>query len=205
MFKNGKQTLIDNSQKLFNQLIRRSNFYADNIEAFDKKVVNVYILDFALDVNFRFEGTQIEYFTDITTKPDLKIEGDILDFIKAARFGLAKKPIPAGLLKIKGDVSLIQNLQRILIESGIIFEEILGSFVGGPFANQFVNGAKSAVSSLNETMESFLENTKIYIKEDAREFVVKDELSQLDKEIFELSNRVDLLESKRRALFSKKG
>ena len=54
-------------------------------------------------------------------------------------------------------------------------------------------------------MESFLENTKIYIKEDAREFVVKDELSQLDKEIFELSNRVDLLESKRRALFSKKG
>ena len=86
MFKNGKQTLIDNSQKLFNQLIRRSNFYADNIEAFDKKVVNVYILDFALDVNFRFEGTQIEYFKDITTKPDLKIEGDILDEMRIHKY-----------------------------------------------------------------------------------------------------------------------
>ena len=185
-------------------VIRKSDFYENNINSFNDKVINLYILDFGWDLNFRFKDKQLIFFRDISVNADLRIEGDVLDFIKATRYGLAKKPLPAGLLKIRGDVSLIQNLQRVLIESELIFEEVLGSYFGGLFASRVIDGVKNFTNELNNTKESFVENSRIYIREDAHIFVSKEELVQIDQEIMNLSNKVDLLVSKTQHLLGKK-
>ena len=199
-----KKFFIDQLQKIFNTIIRKSNFYEENISYFNAKVINLYILDFGWDLNFRFHDNQLSFFRDVSVTADLRIEGDILDFIKAARFGLVKKPLPAGLLRIKGDVSLVQNLQRILIESEVIFEEVLGSYVGGLFANRVIDGLKSLAKDINDTSESLIENSRLFIKEDTHIFVTKEELFQMDQEIMNLCNRVDLIASKYQLLLAKK-
>ena len=121
------------------------------------------------------------------------------------RYGLAKKPIPAGLLKIRGDISLIQNLQKLLIESEVIFEEVLSSFLGGPFAESIVGGTKNLINDVTSFTKSVLENLKVFIKEDAEIFVAQEELIEMDEKIMNLSSRVDSLESKYQSFLLPKG
>ena len=131
MVTSDKNKFISKIESLFNQVVRRSDFYENNINIFNEKIINIYIVDLKWNVDFRFHNQLITLFTDVNAKPDVEIQGEISDFIKGMSLGLTKKPIPAGLLKIKGDVSLIQNLQRIFVESELIFEEILSSYLGG--------------------------------------------------------------------------
>ncbi|MDC3067228.1 SCP2 sterol-binding domain-containing protein [Pseudomonadota bacterium] len=205
MFIGDKDRFMGNLEMLFNRVAQRSEFYKVNINSFNEKIINIYIIDFGLDLNFRFDGQKITLFTDINVEPDVKIQGEITDFIKTASYGLAKKPIPAGLLKIKGDVSLIQNIQKLLIESEVIFEEILSSYLGGPFAESIVGKTKNLINEVNILTESVLENSKVFLKEDTEMFVTQEELVELDEKIMNLSNCVDSLENKFQSVLSAKG
>ena len=205
MFTTDKNQFIDKIESLFNRVVRRSDFYKTNIYHFNDKIINIYIEDLKWDVNFRSYNQNITLFTDVNAEPDVKIQGEIRDFIKSMSFGLAKKPIPAGLLKIKGDVSLIQNLQRILVESEIIFEEILSSYMGGPFAESIIGKTKNFVNEVNHLTESFVENSKVFIKEDVDMIVAQEELARMDEDIMSLSNRVDILEDKYQSYLLVKG
>lgn len=205
MFTTDKNQFIDKIESLFNRVVRRSDFYKTNIDHFNDKIINIYIEDLKWDVNFRSYNQNITLFTDVNAEPDVKIQGEIRDFIKSMSFGLAKKPIPAGLLKIKGDVSLIQNLQRILVESEIIFEEILSSYMGGPFAESIIGKTKNFVNEVNHLTESFVENSKVFIKEDVDMIVAQEELARMDEDIMSLSNRVDILEDKYQSYLLVKG
>ncbi|OUU75527.1 MAG: hypothetical protein CBC29_04305 [Methylococcaceae bacterium TMED69] len=205
MFIGDKDRFMGDLEMLFNRVAQRSDFYKVNINSFNGKIINIYIMDFGWDLNFRFDGQEITLFTDINVEPDVNIQGEITDFIKTVSYGLAKKPIPAGLLKIKGDVSLIQNIQKLLIESEVIFEEILSSYLGGPFAESIVGKTKNLINEVNNLTESVLENSKVFIKEDTEMFVTQEELVELDEKIMNLSNSVDSLESKYQSVLSAKG
>ena len=205
MFNGDKDRFMGDLEMLFNRVAQRSDFYKVNINSFNGKIINIYIMDFGWDLNFRFDGQEITLFTDINVEPDVNIQGEITDFIKTVSYGLAKKPIPAGLLKIKGDVSLIQNIQKLLIESEVIFEEILSSYLGGPFAESIVGKTKNLINEVNNLTESVLENSKVFIKEDTEMFVTQEELVELDEKIMNLSNSVDSLESKYQSVLSAKG
>ena len=205
MFIADKNRFMADLEALFNRVVARSDFYKVNIKLFNEKIINIYVMDIGWDLNFRFNGQEITLFTDLSAEPDVKIQGEITDFIKSMRFGLAKKPVPAGLLRIKGDVSLIQNLQKLIIDSAVIFEEILGSYLGGPFAASIVSSAKNLIDGVNNLTESIIENSKIFIKEDAEVLVAQEELVEMDEKIMNLSNRVDSLESKYQSYLSAKG
>ena len=205
MFIGDKDRFMGDLEMLFNRVAQRSDFYKVNINSFNGKIINIYIMDFGWDLNFRFDGQEITLFTDINVEPDVNIQGEITDFIKTVSYGLAKKTIPAGLLKIKGDVSLIQNIQKLLIESEVIFEEILSSYLGGPFAESIVGKTKNLINEVNNLTESVLENSKVFIKEDTEMFVTQEELVELDEKIMNLSNSVDSLESKYQSVLSAKG
>ena len=205
MFTSDKNKFISKIESLFNQVVRRSDFYENNINIFNEKIINIYIVDLKWNVDFRFHNQLITLFTDVNAKPDVEIQGEISDFIKGMSLGLTKKPIPAGLLKIKGDVSLIQNLQRIFVESELIFEEILSSYLGGLLTESIIGKTKNFVSGVNDVAESFVENSKIFIKEDVEMIVAQEELTEMDKDIMSLSNRVDRLEAKYQSYLSVKG
>ncbi len=205
MFIGDKDRFMGDLEMLFNRVAQRSDFYKVNINSFNGKIINIYIMDFGWDLNFRFDGQEITLFTDINVEPDVNIQGEITDFMKTVSYGLAKKPIPAGLLKIKGDVSLIQNIQKLLIESEVIFEEILSSYLGGPFAESIVGKTKNLINGVNNLTESVLENSKVFIKEDTEMFVTQEELVELDEKIMNLSNSVDSLDSKYQSVLSAKG
>jgi len=205
MVTSDKNKFISKIESLFNQVVRRSDFYENNINIFNEKIINIYIVDLKWNVDFRFHNQLITLFTDVNAKPDVEIQGEISDFIKGMSLGLTKKPIPAGLLKIKGDVSLIQNLQRIFVESELIFEEILSSYLGGLLTESIIGKTKNFVSGVNDVAESFVENSKIFIKEDVEMIVAQEELTEMDKDIMSLSNRVDRLEAKYQSYLSVKG
>lgn len=205
MFTSNKNKFISKIESLFNQVVRRSDFYEININLFNEKIINIYIVDLKWNMNFRFHNQLITLSTDVNAKPDVEIQGEISDFIKSMSLGLAKKPIPAGLLKIKGDVSLIQNLQRIFVESELIFEEILSSYLGGLLTESIIGKTKNFVSGVNDLTESFVENSKIFIKEDVEMIVAQEELAEMDEDIMSLSNRVDRLEAKYQSYLSVKG
>lgn len=205
MFIVDKDELTAELESCFNKITQKSDFYKDNINSFNEKIINIYIIDLGWDLNFRFDGQDIKLFKDINVEPDVKIQGEITDFIKSLSYGLAKKPIPAGLLKIRGDVSLIQNLQKLLIESEVIFEEVLSSFLGGPFAESIVGGTKNFINDVTNFTKSVLENLKVFIKEDAEIFVTQEELIEMDEKIMNLSSRVDSLESKYQSFLLPKG
>ena len=100
---------------------------------------------------------------------------------------------------------IIQNLQRIFVESELIFEEILSSYLGGLLTESIIGKTKNFVSGVNDVAESFVENSKIFIKEDVEMIVAQEELTEMDKDIMSLSNRVDRLEAKYQSYLSVKG
>ncbi len=205
MLATDKNKFIGRIESIFNRVLGRSDFYKTNINFFNEKIIKFYIVDLEWNVNFQFYNQQITLLTDVNAKPDVEIQGEIKDFIKSMRFGLARKPIPAGLLKIKGDVSLIQNLQRILVESEVIFEEILSSYLGGLFAESIIGKTKNFVNGVNDLTKLFVENSKVFIKEDVEMIVIQEELAEMDEDIMSLSNRVDRLEDKYQSYLSGKG
>ena len=90
MFIADKNRFMADLEALFNRVVARSDFYKVNIKLFNEKIINIYIMDIGWDLNFRFNGQEITLFTDLSAEPDVKIQGEITDFIKSMRFGLAK-------------------------------------------------------------------------------------------------------------------
>jgi len=130
----------------------------------------------------------------------VRVRGSPTDFLTLARSRLQQQPIPAGTIEIIGDLSTAQQVQGILAQLNIDWEEILSRVVGDTAAHKLGNLFRDLRSWLRSTQESMEMNISEYARYETEVLPDRDQVERFNRDIDTLRADSDRLAERVRRL-----
>ena len=89
---------------------------------------------------------ELSLSSNLETKPDVRIEGGLTDFIAMARTQRDGTTLAAGKVEIQGDLATAQQIQTVIAEAAFDWEELIASRTGDVLARQIGRGVRGGIS-----------------------------------------------------------
>jgi ubiquinone biosynthesis accessory factor UbiJ len=133
------------------------------------------------------------FATESPREADVMLEGSVQDFIAFARARRADQAVPAGAVKIQGDLATAQLVQSLLDDLNIDWEELLAHYFGGVAAHQIGRGVRHGLRRLAEARRAWSEDLTAYLIDETRLVPSADDVEQLTRASMGLVTDVDRL------------
>lgn len=100
--------------------------------------------------------------------PDVTLSGSVSDFVAFVHARQTQGGAPAGKLQIQGDLSTAQQLQRLLDQLDIDWEELLAMRIGDVAAHQIGRGVRGARDWFSTARVAFEEDLTAFLQQERR-------------------------------------
>lgn len=103
-------------------------------------------------------------------------------------------------VSINGDASVAQQMQKILTDIDIDWEEVLSQYTGDVLAFQIHSKAKQAGDWLRQSASSLMQTNSEYLREEARLTPTLPEFDRFQQQVTTIKHDVDRVEARLRQL-----
>lgn len=126
----------------------------------------------------------------------VKVSGRVADFLAYARASRRGDSLGAGRIEIAGDLAVAQQVQALLAELSIDWEELLSRTIGDVPAHQVGRAARAVFAFGRHALAKFERDTADFLKYESRMVVSRQDLDQFGRAVFTLADDVDRLEAR---------
>ena len=126
----------------------------------------------------------------------VKVSGRVADFLAYARASRRGDSLGAGRIEIAGDLAIAQQVQALLAELSIDWEELLSHTIGDVPAHQVGRAARAVFALGKQALAKFERDTADYLKHESRLVVSRLELEQFGRAVFSLADDIERLEAR---------
>lgn len=126
----------------------------------------------------------------------VKVSGRVADFLAYARASRRGDSLGAGRIEIAGDLAIAQQVQALLAELSIDWEELLSRTIGDVPAHQVGRAARALFALGKQALAKFERDTADYLKHESRLVVSRLELEQFGRAVFSLADDIERLEAR---------
>lgn len=182
-----KKIILDACEEACNRALKYDESSRRKLSKLDGKTLNIstYLpsplgnIDFDFQIHFTQQG--ICFSSLLETDSDAYLHASSLRMV--FEILSEQKILNNPNIEIKGDKLLVTELQAILKEMEIDWEEPLSKITGDVIAHEIGNIARSAKSWFSARTRNFKEDLKDYIVEEQNNLVFQEELSYFSKQI----------------------
>lgn len=126
----------------------------------------------------------------------VKVSGRVADFLAYARASRRGDSLGAGRIEIAGDLAIAQQVQALLADLSIDWEELLSRTIGDVPAHQVGRAARAVFALGKQALAKFERDTADYLKHESRLVVSRAELEQFGRAVFTLADDIDRFEAR---------
>lgn len=126
----------------------------------------------------------------------VKVSGRLADFLAYARSSRRGDSLGAGRIEIAGDLAIAQQVQALLAELSIDWEELLSRSIGDVPAHQVGRAARAVFAFGRNALAKLERDTADFLKHESRVVVSRQDLDQFGRAVFSLTDDVDRLEAR---------
>ena len=128
--------------------------------------------------------------------PDVTIGGRPADFIALARANQRGESIGAGRIEIQGDLAVAQEVQALLAELDIDWEEWLAGRFGDVAAHRLGRVVRGALAFGQRRQRDFEQDVADYLRHELMIVPRADELARYGRAVYELADAVERVEAR---------
>ena len=131
---------------------------------------------------------------------DARISGRLLALLDLA---LEDDKISASIrerVSINGDASVAQQMQKVLSDIDIDWEEVLSQYTGDVLAFQIHQKSRQARDWLRQSVNALMQTNSEYLREEARMTPTQPEFERFQQQVTTIKHDVDRLEARLRQL-----
>ncbi len=126
----------------------------------------------------------------------VKVSGRLADFLAYARASRRGDSLGAGRIEIAGDLAIAQQVQALLAELSIDWEELLSRTIGDVPAHQVGRAARAVFAFGFSALAKLERDAADYLKHESRLVASRQELEQFGRAVFTLADDVERLEAR---------
>lgn len=126
----------------------------------------------------------------------VKVSGRVADFLAYARASRRGDSLGAGRIEIAGDLAIAQQVQALLAELDIDWEELLSRAIGDVPAHQIGRAARALLAFGQQALAKFERDTADYLKHESKVVLSRQELERFGRSVFTLADDVARLEAR---------
>ena len=126
----------------------------------------------------------------------VKVSGRIADFVAYARASRRGDSLGAGRIEIAGDLAVAQQVQALLAELKIDWEELLARAIGDVPAHQVGRATRAVFALGREALAKLERDTADYLNHESQLLPRREDLDQFGRAVFVLADDVDRLEAR---------
>lgn len=183
-------------EKAINKLIALDPYTVERAQDLNHKIINITITGLQLYFSIRFIAGKIQLAAEPAIASDAQVSGTPLALMQLL---LARQPnqlLFNKVVSIDGDIHVLQDLQRLLSELDIDWEEHLSRFVGDVPAHLVGNAVRGAKSWRRQRFNSFKQNMTEYVQEELAWLPPREEVNDFMNDVDQLREDVDRLETR---------
>ena len=126
----------------------------------------------------------------------VKVSGRMADFLAYARASRRGDSLGAGRIEIAGDLAIAQQVQSLLGELSIDWEELLSRSIGDVQAHQVGRAARAVFDFGKRALAKLERDAADYLKHESRVVLSHEELERFGRAVFTLADDVERLEAR---------
>lgn len=196
------ESLLRPLARILNHSIEDSITASELCRKLDGHVVRVGVRDSSLAMDFVFRAAGFELRMADDAEADATVSGSIGGLARLAASGDADL-IRRGDIELRGDISTVQNFQKLLKYAKPDPEEELARVVGDTAAGHIGEFARGFMAWSRNTGNIMADNVKEYLQEESRQLPTRYETEQFAAGVSRLRDDVDRLEARIRRLETK--
>lgn len=169
---------------------------AARLAALEGRVIEVALRDSARSV-FALPGTDgVQLRRRYDGPVAVKVSGRVADFIAYGRASRRGDSLGAGRIEIAGDLAVAQQVQALLAELEIDWEELLSRAIGDVPAHQVGRAARAVFALGREALAKLERDAADYLKHQSQLVPRRQDLEGFGRAVFMLADDVDRLEAR---------
>lgn len=137
------------------------------------------------------QGVQLQ--SQFDGEPDCRLEGQLQHYLLMLQAEDKAEQMFGNGITLHGDTALAQQFQRLLNESHIDWQGLLGDYIGDLAASQLAGAAQQTGEQLQQLASSFIDNSVEYLQEESRILPPQAELDGFLDQVDQLRERMDRL------------
>lgn len=187
------QRLLDGVAAALTRLVRTDTLASARLEAMAGRTIALTVRNVGISFFIAVEADGLVLAARSAREPDVRVEGRIVDLIAMASAQRNGEAIPAGRVQLQGDLATVQQLQTLLDELAIDWEELLSGYVGDIAAHQIGRVLRGFLAWLAQARTSLERDLGEYLQFEARLLPTAGEIDELASSTMQLAEAVDRL------------
>lgn len=147
--------------------------------------------------------SKVTFSRDFAGHADVSMLGRVTDFVALVKANKGGESLAAGRIEITGDLAVAQDVQALLNDLELDFDEILSRFVGDVMAHQLGRVVRGAGRSATGALGKFESDLADYLAHELRAVPIRQDVEALHRSILVLTEDVDRVQARLHELTSK--
>jgi ubiquinone biosynthesis accessory factor UbiJ len=181
---------------LVSRLLNSNADTAARLAALDGHVIEVALRDRASSAYALPSAAGVQLRRHYDGPVAVKVSGRVADFIAYARASRRGDSLGAGRIEIAGDLAIAQQVQALLAELKIDWEELLSHTIGDVPAHQAGRAVRAAFALGREALAKLERDAADYLKHESQLLPRHQELEQFGRGVVTLAEDVERLEAR---------
>lgn len=186
-------TAGDRIATALNRLIATDSLAQARFAPLAGRVVQIAVRDTPLTVFVGIESSGLMLAMRCPRAADIRIEGSLGELLAMVRRGEDGAAISAGRVQIQGDLATVQQLQILLADLDIDWEELLAERVGDVAAHQIGRVVRGAAGWIGHARRSLERDVGDYVQYEAQLVPTAADLEEFTRDTLLLAEDVDRL------------
>lgn len=199
------QRLLDRIAAAVNHVLRKDELASAQLRDLAGRLVEIHVLKLGWRICLAIESDGILLATSSIAPPDVALEGRLSDFLAMAQAHRRGDQVPAGKVRIQGDLATVQQLQSAFDALSIDWEATLADAIGMIPARQVARVVEGLMAWLRQTRASVERDASAYLLAEARLIPTAPEIETLGAEVLRLDIDLDRLAARLTRLERKSG
>jgi ubiquinone biosynthesis accessory factor UbiJ len=185
------QRVLDRVAELVNRLLRDDEAASAQLAELAGRSVEVQVTRLGLRLCLAIESDGILLATRSAVPADVVLEGNLVDFIAMARAHRAGDAVPAGKVRIQGDLATVRQLEMAFDSLSVDWEAQLARVIGNLPARQVGRAVEGVFAFLKQAHASVERDVSAYLLEEAQLMPTALDIEHLGAEALRLDMALD--------------
>lgn len=179
--------------KACNRLLATDSVASAKLERLRSRVILVKLAAPRAAVRITVTDSGLAFASGAQGAADVQIEGRLSDFIAVARARRSGHTAPAGRIAIQGDLGTVQQLQAVMSELELDWEELLAQYIGDVAARRIGRATSRVFSWIATTGNTAERNASEYLRYEIGLLPVREDVAEFGANTMALSEDVERL------------
>ena len=157
------------------------------------RVLDVRVSQLGWRVCVAFEDNGVVLATSSARQADVRIEGSLPDLLAMGRARHRGEPVPAGKVRLEGDLATVQLVQSVFETLALDWEAFLAQYMGDLPARQVARALTGLFAWLNRARVGLERDVGEFLRTETRLLPAADEVNAFAEEVMRLATDVERL------------